>query len=34
MTGALLLMDIQNGVVGRFGAGDDYFDRVAAAQST
>jgi hypothetical protein len=26
-------MDIQNGVVGRFGAGDDYLDRVVAAQA-
>jgi nicotinamidase-related amidase len=34
MTDALLLMDIQNGVVGRFGAGDDYLDRVVAAQAT
>jgi nicotinamidase-related amidase len=34
MTDALLLMDIQNGTVGRFGAGDDYLDRVVAAQAT
>jgi nicotinamidase-related amidase len=34
MTDALLLMDIQNGVVGRFGAGDDYLDRVVAAEAT
>jgi nicotinamidase-related amidase len=34
MTDALLLMDIQNGVVERFGAGDDYLDRVVAAQAT
>jgi nicotinamidase-related amidase len=34
VTDALLLMDIQNGVVGRFGAGDDYLDRVVAAQAT
>jgi hypothetical protein len=34
MTDALLLMGIQNGVVGRFGAGDDYLDRVVAAHAT
>ena len=32
MTSALLLMDIQNSIVDRFGAGDDYLDRVVAAQ--
>jgi hypothetical protein len=34
MTDPLLLKDIQNGVVGRFGAGDDYLHRVVAAQAT
>ena len=32
MTTALLLMDLQNAIVERYGAGDDYFDRVVAAQ--
>jgi nicotinamidase-related amidase len=27
-------MDIQNGIVSRFGARDDYLDRVVAAQAT
>ena len=34
MTDALLLMDIQNAIFGQFGAGDDYLDRVVAAQAT
>jgi hypothetical protein len=33
MTQALLLMDIQNGTVERFDAGDEYLDRVVAAQA-
>jgi nicotinamidase-related amidase len=33
MTEALLLMDIQNGAVERFAAGDEYLDRVVAAQA-
>jgi nicotinamidase-related amidase len=33
MTQALLLMDIQNGTVERFAAGDEYLDRVVAAQA-
>ena len=32
MTEALLLMDIQNGIVSRFAAGDAYLDRVVAVQ--
>jgi nicotinamidase-related amidase len=32
MTQALLLMDIQNGLVDRIGAGADYLDRVVATQ--
>lgn len=32
MTQALLLMDIQNGIVERFGAADAYLDRVVATQ--
>ncbi|MGZ4572222.1 MAG: cysteine hydrolase family protein [Blastococcus sp.] len=32
MTQALLLMDVQNGIVDRFGADDGYLDRVVAAQ--
>jgi nicotinamidase-related amidase len=32
-TQALLLMDIQNGTVDRFAAGDEYLDRVVAAQA-
>lgn len=32
MTQALLLMDVQNGIVDRIGAGDSYLDRVVAAQ--
>jgi nicotinamidase-related amidase len=32
MTQALLLMDLQNDIVGRFGGTDDYLDRVVAAQ--
>lgn len=32
MTQALLLMDLQNGVLARFGAHDEYLDRVVATQ--
>ena len=32
MTQALLLMDVQNGIVDRFGAGEAYLDRMVAAQ--
>jgi len=32
MTQALLLMDVQNGIVDRFGSDDAYLDRVVAAQ--
>ena len=32
MTQALLIMDVQNGTVGRFGATEAYLDRVVAAQ--
>jgi nicotinamidase-related amidase len=32
MTQALLLMDVQNGIVGRFGAADAYLDRMVATQ--
>ena len=32
MTQALLIMDVQNGIVGRFGATDAYLGRVVAAQ--
>jgi len=32
MTQALLIMDVQNGIVGRFGATEAYLDRVVAAQ--
>lgn len=33
MSTALLLMDIQHGTTGRYGATSDYFDRVVAAQA-
>jgi nicotinamidase-related amidase len=32
MTQALLIMDVQNGIVGRFGAAEDYLDRLVATQ--
>jgi nicotinamidase-related amidase len=32
MTQALLIMDVQNGIVDRFGAAEAYLDRVVAAQ--
>jgi nicotinamidase-related amidase len=32
MTQALLLMDLQNGILERFGAGDEYLDRIVATQ--
>lgn len=32
MTQALLIMDVQNGIVGRFGAAEAYLDRVVATQ--
>ena len=32
MTQALLVMDVQNGIVDRFGAAEAYLDRVVAAQ--
>jgi len=32
MTQALLIMDVQNGIVARFGAAEDYLDRLVATQ--
>jgi hypothetical protein len=32
MTQALLLMDLQNSVLGRVGAGESYLDKVVAVQ--